>query len=137
MILHKKHNYIVGTHCISQVLLMSNHNIYRIRLNYRTYPYKHTVGQFHSIQITASVLFVCFFIKAYIVGTHLNCTGLSMQFKWVPTTYAFIKKFREKNCISIIREVFRSSFFFFFFFFFSVPLVLVDTYIVFYHTFSQ
>ena len=26
----------------------------------------------------------------YIVGTHLNCTDKLMQFKWVPTTYAFI-----------------------------------------------
>ena len=43
----------------------------------------------HSLQITASVLFVYFFVKAYVVGTHLNCIHLSMQFKWVPTTYAF------------------------------------------------
>ena len=33
-----------------------------------------------------------FFIKAYVVGIHLNCIYLSMQFKWVPTTYAIIKK---------------------------------------------
>ena len=33
-----------------------------------------------------------FFHKTYVVGTHLNCIDLSMQFKWVPTTYAFIKK---------------------------------------------
>ena len=26
------------------------------------------------------------------MGTHLNCIDKSMQFKWVPTTYAFIKK---------------------------------------------
>ena len=32
------------------------------------------------------------FIKTYVVGTHLNCIDKSMQFKWVPTTYAFIKK---------------------------------------------
>ena len=31
------------------------------------------------------------FIKAYVVGTHLNC-HLSRQFKLVPTTYAFIKE---------------------------------------------
>ena len=41
-------------------------------------------------------VFVCFFLsffmKAYVVGTHLNCIDKSMQFKWVPTTYAFIKK---------------------------------------------
>ena len=39
-------------------------------------------------------LFLIFFIKAYmyVVGTHLNCIDKSMQFKWVPTTYAFNKK---------------------------------------------
>ena len=36
--------------------------------------------------------FNIFLIKAYVVGTHLNCIDKSMQFKWVPTTYAFIKK---------------------------------------------
>ena len=36
-------------------------------------------------------LFLIFFIKAYVVGTHLNCIDKSMQFKWVPTTYAFTK----------------------------------------------
>ena len=61
---------------------------YRIRPNYRTYSYKRTVKQFHSLQITASVLYVYFFIKVYVVGTHLKCIDKSMQFKWVPTTYA-------------------------------------------------
>ena len=36
--------------------------------------------------------FLSFFIKTYVVGTHLNCIDKSMQFKWVPATYAFIKK---------------------------------------------
>ena len=36
--------------------------------------------------------FLIFFIKAYVVGTHLNCIDKSMQFKWVPTPYAFTKK---------------------------------------------
>ena len=27
------------------------------------------------------------YIKAYVVGTHLKCINLSVQFKWVPTTY--------------------------------------------------
>ena len=34
--------------------------------------------------------FLIFVIKAYVVGTQLNCIDKSMQFKWVPTTYAFI-----------------------------------------------
>ena len=37
-------------------------------------------------------IFLIFFINAYVVGTHLNCIDKSMQFKWVPTTYAFIKQ---------------------------------------------
>ena len=45
----------------------------------------------------AMFLYVFFFLfyflyKAYVVGTHLNCIDKSMQFRWVPTTYAFIKK---------------------------------------------
>ena len=39
------------------------------------------------------------FIKAYVVGTHLNCIDLSMQFKGVPTTYAFIKEIGRKTRI--------------------------------------
>ena len=42
--------------------------------------------------VYAIFFFLIFFIKAYVVGTHLNCIDKSMQFKWVPTTYAFIKK---------------------------------------------
>ena len=65
---------------------------YRILPNYRTYSYdKRSVKQFRSLQITASVVFVYFFIKAYVVDTHLNCIDVSsMQFKWVPTSYDFI-----------------------------------------------
>ena len=39
--------------------------------------------------------FLILFIKTYVVGTHLNCIDKSMQFKWVTTTYALIKK-RQK-----------------------------------------
>ena len=78
---------------------------YRIRPNYRTYPYKRTVKQFRNLQMTDSVIFVYFFIKAFVViccDTYLNCTD-KMQFKWLPTTYAFIKKIRKKNRINIIK----------------------------------
>ena len=30
------------------------------------------------------------------MGTHLNCIDKLMQFKWVPTTYVFIKKQTKK-----------------------------------------
>ena len=55
---------------------MEKLSIYRIRPNYCTYPYKSTVKKFHSPQITASALFVFFFIQTYVVGTHLNCTTI-------------------------------------------------------------
>ena len=29
------------------------------------------------------------------MGTHLNCINKLMQFKWVPTTYAFIMKTKK------------------------------------------
>ena len=84
---------------------------YRIRSNYHTYPYTRTVKTFRSLQITASVIFLYFFLKAYVVGTHLNCIDLSMQFKWVLTTYAFIKKIRN-NHIIIIKLVLFLIFFY-------------------------
>ena len=34
-----------------------------------------------SSNITASIFSFYFFTKAYVVGTHLNCIDLSMQFK--------------------------------------------------------
>ena len=68
---------------------------YLIQPNYRTYSYKRTAKQFRSLQIIASVIFVYFFIKAYVVGTHLNCIDKSMQFKWVPITYAFMQTSRK------------------------------------------
>ena len=87
---------------------------YRIRPNYRTYPYKRTVKQFRSLQITASAI-----LSTYIVCTHLNCIDLSMQFKWVPTIYAFIKKIRRKKTDKH-HQIGSLLIFFFFFFFFDV-----------------
>ena len=48
---------------------------------YRIRPIHRTDKQYRSLQIIASVIVVYFFIKAYVVGTHLNCIDLSMQFK--------------------------------------------------------
>ena len=44
----------------------------------------------------AYMMFVCVFfflipifsVKAYVVGSHMNCINKLMQFKWVPATYA-------------------------------------------------
>ena len=66
--------------------------VYHILSYHRTYPYKCKIKQFHSLQITANVLFVYLYIKTYVVGTHLNCINLLMQFKWVPTTWENQKK---------------------------------------------
>ena len=35
--------------------------------------------------------FLIFFIKAYVVGTHLNCID-KLQFKWAPTTLCLYKE---------------------------------------------
>ena len=41
---------------------------YRIRPNYRTYPYKRTVKKFRSLQITTSVLFSLLLYKGICCG---------------------------------------------------------------------
>ena len=46
-------------------------------------------------------LFLIFFIKAYVPGTNLNCIDKSVQYKWVPTTYAFIKNW-TKSTLAVI-----------------------------------
>ena len=48
------------------------HLLYRIWSNYRTYPYKCTVKHCVVFRLQPGV-FICFFIKAYAVGTNLNC----------------------------------------------------------------
>ena len=42
--------------------------------------------------VNVILFFLIFFIKAYVVGIYLNCIHKLKQFKWVPTTNAFIKK---------------------------------------------
>ena len=59
-------------------------------------PYKRTVKQFWSLQITARVLFVYFFIKAYVVGTHLTSTcGCSSD--EYPQHMLLLRKSENKN----------------------------------------
>ena len=100
-----------------------------------------------STQSSHSVVFTLqpvYFTKTYVVGTHLNCIDLLMQFKWVPTIYAFIKKIRKKkkkqkkqqhkNGISIICKSFADLLFFIYFFFKCT--LSVGRYI-FYHKFSE
>ena len=55
---------------------------------------------FNDVYAIYCVFFLIFCLKAYVVGTHLNCIKL-MQFKWVPTTYAFIKK-QTKSTLAVI-----------------------------------
>ena len=51
---------------------------YRVQPNYHTYPYKCTVKQFCSLQLQP-VYYIYFFIKAYVVCTHLNCIVDAIQ----------------------------------------------------------
>ena len=45
------------------------------------HTYKRAVKQFRGLQTKARVPFVYDYIKAYVVGSHLNCIDLSMQLK--------------------------------------------------------
>ena len=36
--------------------------------------------------------FLNLFLKAYVVGNHLNCIDKSMQFKWIPTPLCLYKE---------------------------------------------
>ena len=89
-----------------------------------------------SVQSSNSVVFrlqpVYFFIKAYVVETHLNCIDRSVQFKWVPTTYAFLKKVRKSKTHKIITLASLDKSFSDLYL--RVPLVQVDK---FFTTFSQ
>ena len=62
--------------------------IYLLRIHYKR-------DQKKTYLMMIMQFFLIFFINAYVVGTHLNCINKSMLFKWVPTTYAFIKKYRQ------------------------------------------
>ena len=56
-------------------------------------------------------LIVIDFIKAYTVGTHLNCLNLLRQFKWVPTIYAFIKsRYKYTGCIMKTTKLLECAF---------------------------
>ena len=61
------------------VFYISSNIIYRIRSNYRTYPYKPHSRNSVVFRLQPVYFFLYFFIKAYVVGTHLNCIDLSMQ----------------------------------------------------------
>ena len=52
---------------------------FSVYLNSRVYVMLSSNSQFRCLQITASIRFV--FIEAYVVGAHLNCSDLLMQFK--------------------------------------------------------
>ena len=67
------------------------------------------------IQITASVLFVYFFIKAYVVGTHLNCIGFSRTRvkAWFISRYFYKKKNKkkQKGFFSVLQNTVTSTIF--------------------------
>ena len=44
---------------------------------------------FNGVYAMFLCIFSHFFIKAYVVGTHLNCIDKLMQYKWVSMTYAY------------------------------------------------
>ena len=64
---------------IKSILFYSIHYTYRIQLNYHTYPYKHTVKQFCSLQIIACVLLSAYLWKHRL----LVLIWFPQLFKWV------------------------------------------------------
>ena len=60
-----------------------SHEIFSCSLAYTVFDLinAHTPISAQSSNITASIFSLYFFTKAYVVGTHLNCIDLSMQFK--------------------------------------------------------
>ena len=54
--------------------------------------------------VLSGFVFLIFFIKAWVVGSHLNCIDKSMQFRWELTTYAFMKKV-DKSTLTVIQRL--------------------------------
>ena len=78
--------------------------IYRIRPNYHTNPYKRAVKKFHSLQISASVLFLYFFIKAccgYSFELHRLVDAIQMS----THNICLYKENHKKNRKLIIKQV--------------------------------
>ena len=71
--------------------------IYTLFTLITTHAHISAVKQFGSLQITASVLFVYFFIKAYVVGIHLILHQLVDAIQMIPTTYAIKKKISKRK----------------------------------------
>ena len=56
----------------------------------KTRSAKDLLNDAYAMFLCVCFFFLIFFRKVYVVGIHLNC--IDLQFQWVPTTYAFIKK---------------------------------------------
>ena len=75
----------LGFSKLQDTLICGQICIYLLRIHYKK-------DQKRTCLMMTMRFFLTFFTRAYVMGTHLNCIDLSMQFKWVPTTYAFVKK---------------------------------------------
>ena len=76
---------------------------YCIRSNYRTYPYKRTVKKFHSLQITASVLFSLLLYKGICCGYSFELHRLVDAIQMISHNIYFYKENQKKNRIIIIK----------------------------------
>ena len=79
--------------------------VYHIQPNYHTYTYKHTFKLFRSLQITANILFVYFFIKAYAsLGGSVGCAS-----DWRPGGRGFNpRRGRQHSFVEIDHEIFST-----------------------------
>ena len=76
---------------------------YHTQPHYHTYSYKRTVKQFRSLQITASILFVYFFITALCNGHPFELHRLVDAIQMSTHNICFYKENQKKNQITTIK----------------------------------
>ena len=69
--------------CISKLL---GKLVVKYVITYKKYTLKTRSANCYLMVFMQCFFRPIFFIKAYVLGTHLNCIDKSMQYKWVPTT---------------------------------------------------
>ena len=77
---------------------------YRIRSNYRTYPYKRTVKKFRSLQITASVLFSLLLYKGICCGYSFKLHRLVDAIQMSSHNICFYKDNQKKVALSSLNK---------------------------------
>ena len=97
-------SFSVPTFISETVPTFVSETAYRIRSNYRTYPYKRTVKKFSSLQFTASVLFSLLLYKgiccAYSFELHRPVDAIQMS----SHNICFCKENQKKIALSSLNK---------------------------------